>query len=192
MNRDQWLSTIAPCALKMESLFASPPRVTFAHVMVGHAAMESGWGARTIGRFNCFGITLAERHTISVMKPTKEAFTDAQAEFWRKRYPDRPLRATDENGKPYGKIGNKTIYATVRPFADFPDLEAAARDWVSIVRGERGTTALKHAWTRHLATGDWKQWCREYLPVYASAGHVDPVIQIAQQRNVLTALEAAA
>lgn len=199
MTRDQWLPLIAPCALKMEQLFGTP-----AHVMVAHSAVECGWGDAIIGKHNHFGITLAERHKLSAMAPTKEAFTPEEARWWRAKYPDRPLSDSyiDKDGikRFYGKIGNKTIYKTVRPFADYPTLEDAARDWVSIVTGERGgqkkvgneVISYQGAWLRYRATNDWKAWCKRYLLVYATAGHADLVVQIAEQRNVMAALEAAA
>lgn len=188
MTRDQWLPLIAPVAIKMEQLFGTP-----AHVMVAHSAVECGWGAAIIGKHNHFGITKADRHALFVMQPTKEVFTPDEAKWWRAKYPNRPL-------EPQGELNGKAVYKTVRPFADFPTLEDAARDWVSIVTGERGgqkridgqVVSYQGAWLQYRATNDWRAWCNRYLLIYATAGKADLVARIAEQRNVMTALEAAA
>lgn len=188
MDRNQWLSLIAPVALKMESLFGTP-----AHVMVAHSAVECGWGAAIIGQHNHFGITAAERHTLNVMRPTKEVLSDDEARWWKAKYPGRPLN-------PVGSLNGKTVYSTVRPFADYPTLEDGARDWVAIVTGERGggkringrLITYQSAWLQFRATSDWKAWAQQYLQIYATAGKADLVIRIAEQRNVINAIEAAA
>lgn len=187
-NREEWLSAVAPVALKMEPLYQFPP-----HVLIAHWATECGgksktdgriyWGANVIGNANCCGMKWRPRHgRLKVEVETKEWLTEREK---------KQLLAQGYVLKPTGQVrGDEHEFALIDAFADYLDLDDCGHDYCKLVTGVYGGR-YGAAWNRFLTDRDWEALVRGYIPIYATARKVDTVLTIAKQQNVRLALEAA-
>jgi flagellar protein FlgJ len=66
-NLNRRLAEVARIAVRLETDTGVPARL-----MIAQWAVESKWGAKPVGEFNCFGIKLAARHTKSCSVMTRE------------------------------------------------------------------------------------------------------------------------
>lgn len=173
-NRESWLAAVAPIAVEMENLFDFP-----ANVLIAHWATECGWGTKVIGQHNYCGMKWRPRHgTHKVDVMTHEWITLAEAA--RRRAGGRRLDLTGQSK------GNLYEYQMIDTFADFDSMEACARDFVDLLRG--GIYAP--AWVAYKASNDWRQYVGDYMKLYATANKAALVIQIAEQSNVILAINA--
>jgi flagellar protein FlgJ len=66
-NLNRRLAEVARIAVRLETETGVPARL-----LIAQWAVESRWGAKLVGDFNCFGIKLAARHTKSCSVMTRE------------------------------------------------------------------------------------------------------------------------
>ena len=66
-DREQRLKEVAGIASALEQQTGCPARL-----MIAQWALESEWGAKPVGRFNCFGVKKADRHEQSCTVTTHE------------------------------------------------------------------------------------------------------------------------
>ncbi len=66
-NRNRRLAEVARIAVRLEAETGVPARL-----LIAQWAVESKWGAKPVGQFNCFGTKLATRHTKSCSVVTRE------------------------------------------------------------------------------------------------------------------------
>ena len=66
-ERQQRLEQVAHIAVALEAQTGCP-----AQLLIAQWALESKWGERPVGRFNCFGIKRAARHSLWCTVATRE------------------------------------------------------------------------------------------------------------------------
>ena len=174
----QRLAEVAGIAVRLESTTGVPARL-----LIAQWAAESKWGNKPIGRFNCFGVKRAERHSDFCVVTTHEYLTQPQIDAWNRNHTSRPARV----------IGNlpdgQHIVELEDKFADYPSLEASCRDYVWLI--SNGVPYQK-AWASYQATRNLSALIDSVARVYATApGYARLLHQIASQANVAAAIQAA-
>lgn len=101
--------------------------------VAAQACLESSWGERTIGKYNCFGITKGTGWKGKViLSPTTEIFSSNAVKF---TYPERVTKIT-----PIG--GGKYRYSCYRYFKDFESMEQCLEEHLRLFK----KPGYKDAW----------------------------------------------
>jgi flagellum-specific peptidoglycan hydrolase FlgJ len=184
-ERQKRLNEMAAVAAKVEAetATAESPRGVPGRLITAAWAVESQWGVCVAGRFNCFGIKRAARHSMFVPVLTHEVFTDAQLADWNRKHPDRPARMVQVLPN-----GRKNVLLTDY-FADYPSLLDAARDYAWLI-SHGGPYAA--AWRRYQSDGDVDALIAGIAGAYStSPQYAELVTTIAGQANVRAAIQEA-
>lgn len=95
------------------------------YFVAAQACLESSWGARTIGKYNCFGITVGSNwNGKKVLSATTEIFTRKDVTF---KWPERVTKVTP--------IGNgRYRYSCLRYFKDFESMEQCLEEHLRLFK----------------------------------------------------------
>lgn len=161
------LSQIGPPAFQSLIVYGMPMQLTIAQAMI-----ETGWMTKVIGRFNCFGMKKAPRHSKSVTVTTRETLTAAQLRNLKKLVLERQ-RLPD---------GRWTVVIEDE-FADYDSLQEAVDDHARLI--SRGQMYAK-AWQAFVRDRfNWQTLARQIAPIYATgSGYADLVIKIGSMKQV--------
>ena len=99
-ERQQRLEQVAHIAVALEAQTGCP-----AQLLIAQWALESKWGERPVGRFNCFGIKRAARHSLWCTVATREVVS-GKSVFEDLEFADYDSLLTYYVG--YGGNGNST------------------------------------------------------------------------------------
>lgn len=142
MSPDEFIEWLKPAAEAQCACYKLP-----ASVLIAQGALESGWGAYTIGKFNIFG--------------RKAVDGDESISVWTKEYGDENSYTEDDNhvylGDGWWKI--------VADFKDYPDLYHACDDWCILMTQEKAYSEAVGLWYEN---GDIEEFVRAMAPVYAT------------------------
>lgn len=177
MTSTTFLSLISPGAVAAEKRYGVP-----AELCVTQAAIETGWGNRTIGN-NWFGIKHAGRHNKSVDKITREVFSARTLENYRRRFPDRVVEVKQRRDGMFDVVCRE-------PFADFDTLTDGCLDYAFMLSG--GVNAYKRAWKQFQEDRDVERYARNIAAAYATdPGYGELIVKIMRQVNVKAACKKA-
>lgn len=100
--------------------------------IVAQAALETGWGRKTIGKHNLFGITKGSWTGKTLLVTTTEIHDNAKVKY---RSPEEVLDITPLQS-------GKFKYKVIREFRDYDSLEQCLQDHFDILRKPH----FAHAW----------------------------------------------
>lgn len=100
--------------------------------IVAQAALETGWGRKTIGKYNLFGITKGSWSGKTLLVTTTEIHDNAKVKY---RSPEEVLNITPLQS-------GKFKYKVIREFRDYDSLEQCLQDHFDILKKPH----FAHAW----------------------------------------------
>ena len=107
--------------------------------LIAQAALESGWGSHTIGRFNLFGITRGSGYDGPVVLVTTTEYHSSPSVSYQK--PEKVLQVT-------ALMGGHYRYRVKRLFRDYGSLDECLTDHKQVLM----QPCFRHAWPyRHSA-----------------------------------------
>ena len=178
-ERDKRLAEFARVAVALEHRIKYPPTL-----LIAQWALESGWGERTSGDFNYFGITYNPlRHQRYAWCPTHEEMTETQILALPK---DEAATITSKT-----LIRSGVFHISLRrKFASYGSLNEALTDKTSLIMN---ADRYALAFADYRITGDVERLIdRVAAAGYATAGgYGDTLKQIARQGNVVQAIRKA-
>ena len=179
-QRQERLNEVARIAVKVEADTGVPAAST-----VAQWAVESQWGSKPVGKFNCFGVKKAQRHQLSCVVTTREFFTTAQIGSWNAKHPGNLAWRTGKRSPD----GSKEEVVLNDEFADYASLEDSVRDYAWLV--SNGLPYMG-AWRTFQRSRDVAAFVAGIARAYStSASYTDLVNAIAGQGNVREAIQAA-
>lgn len=95
------------------------------YFVAAQACLESSWGARMIGKYNCFGITIGSNwNGKKILSPTTEVFSRKDVKF---KWPERVVSIkAGSNGK--------YVYSCFRYFKDFDSMEQCLEEHLRLFK----------------------------------------------------------
>jgi flagellum-specific peptidoglycan hydrolase FlgJ len=178
-QQQQFLATAAAQAVAAENATGCPSALT-----VAQAIFESGWGERTSGSNNFFGIKQYTGCPASELVSTTEWFTDAERDAFLALGGGR----TAVLATPVEEAGNRRKYACQDLFAAYPTAEACFAYHGGLLQKGPYLTA----WEQFQGNSDVDAYVRGIAVHYATApNYADSILEMVHDQRVADAIAAA-
>jgi flagellum-specific peptidoglycan hydrolase FlgJ len=172
-TQSQLLQQFAQLAVPIARARHYPPEL-----LLAQWAIESGWGERTSGDNNYFGMTRAKRHGDNwKWVATREVLKDVSS-----LDADEMTKVTSRQQLPDGKWDVRLS----RRFASYPTVEAGVIDKIELIQNG---APYKPLFDRYKVDGDLAKLVDAFAPIYATdPGYAKLVKQIMGQENIRRAV----